>query len=310
MIKLLEVEIDFSNVCTADCMICPSTLLGSGINTPYMSENVFTALIQQLQAYFKPQIIQTGGYGDALLNPNFIKFLRILRKAFPESRIVNYSNFLLFTPEYTKIIVDENLLDELFTRIDSLDKNIFEKSTKLKYETVFANLGYIIGYNDTIPFKIGYNSIPMYYRKCKAITGMYPYKSRFWVEEALAMRDEYRAIQNYFGTHKFVEYYRINQSLWAEFANPELPVFKRSCPKAVLHENVMYCWSNGDIGTCSYDIEHFKTTIGNILQENLKDIWQGEKRKVMKEDLKLGNNEICKNPKCCKLYNDDEETWR
>jgi radical SAM protein with 4Fe4S-binding SPASM domain len=68
-------------------------------------------------------------------------------------------------------------------------------------------------------------------------------------------------------------------------------------------ENTMTIRSNGDVVACCYDLTS-RMVFGNIMEKNLIDIWNGEKRKMTLDSIKSGKpNQYCSqcnviNPHC------------
>lgn len=70
------------------------------------------------------------------------------------------------------------------------------------------------------------------------------------------------------------------------------PVRRRICKNAVLG---LWILSNGDVTVCPWDLEG-KMTIGNVLNNSLKEIWQSEKAKNFRKSHICGNlSEPCNN---------------
>ena len=306
-----EIELNFSNKCPANCFIC-SEIHGSG-NIPLMTQEVFNVTVKQLKT-IDFDTIQVGGDGDAFMNPNFIPYLRELKRAFPGKLIVFYSSFLLYTKEKTDIIISGGLINRQFTRIDSIDPVVFKKSTGIALQKVFENIEYFVKSNRGTEFYIGYSSIPQYYRKCRTLLNKLPLKSPFTQKEVDMLPDEFEDIKEYFNkipTRRPIIFYRINQSLWGERRDSKT---KREeimpCPKLAegLFNHTIWICPDGRIGVCPYDNSQSDFTVGSILQDALYDIWTGDKRKQILENIKnrVYKDYPCNNPKCCKMYGDDD----
>jgi hypothetical protein len=308
--RIPEIELNFSNACTANCFICAKAH-GRG-NVPLMLAKVFEAVVEQLHDV-DFDLIQTSGNGDCFLHPQFTHCLQELRSQFSSAKLVNYSNFALYSPEMADWILGGKLLDEQFTRIDSLDAKIFERSTGISRDLVLGNLEYWIRHNETVKLTIGYSSVPEYYRKCREVLGKPPFHGPFSEAEVAAMPDEYEMVRTYFGaipTEREIAFYRINQSLWAEREDPRTPADPSSpCPKergGILGRVAWIC-PNGDMSVCGYDDQQDTFIAGNVLQEHLLDIWNGEKRREWLEGIRQRRHKAypC-NPRCCKLYGDHD----
>lgn len=297
MLRIPEIELAFSNACTAACYICSPT--HGGLANPTMPLSVFDACVQHMKN-INFDIVQTGGDGDSFLNPIFIDSLRTLRKEFPRAKIVLYSNFELLTPERADVIIGENLLTDIYTRIDSLVPAISKACTGLDSETVFSNIDYFLSKNRKISFQINYSNIKEYYNKCVSVLGTTPF---FWKEKLCdAPDDEYVAIMRRFANSKFS---RITHSLWAERHNPALKAEPdMACERTYCFDNTCYVWPDGRVGICGYDDGQDSMIVGNVMDESIEEIWTCESRMGMIE--KVRNRGIkgypCVNPKCCLFY--------
>jgi len=309
--RIPEIELNFTNACTANCYLCAKAH-GRG-NLPFMCKEVFETIIEQLKDV-DFDVIQTSGNGDCFLHPEFLHWLQALRSEFPSAKIVNYSSFALYTPAWTDAIFCGSLLNEQFTRIDSLNSKLFARSTGLNRQLVFSNLHYWISHNHTVQLTIGYSSIPEYYRKCRTVLDKPPFHGPFSEAEVAAIPDEYEAIREHFGgivTTKEVAFCRINQSLWAEREDPRTPSDPHTpCPKMTggILERVVWICPNGDVSVCGYDDAQDTFIAGNVLQEHLLAIWNGERRRDLLQGIRERRHKDypCNNPRCCRLYGDHD----
>jgi hypothetical protein len=303
--RILEIELAFSNACTASCFIC-SRAHGRG-KWPFMSWDTFCKCIQQMGA-IDFAVVQTGGDGDSFLNPIFIDALRVIRGVFPSVTVCLYSNFDLLTESIAEKLIQEQLITNLYTRIDSLDDKIFYASTGLSRKRIFENLSYFIAQNDNIEFVINYSCIPTYRTICNDVLGLSPQHWNPLLDSAI---DEYVPLKSYFESlpaKRSVKVNRIARTLWAERSNPRIqPNPKAPCERTHLFSEVAYVWPDGAVGICGYDDGQDSLIIGNIHKETLSQLWTGETRK--KRIQQVLNREIitypCINPKACLFVADN-----
>ena len=310
--RICEIELNMSNKCGAACYMC-STPHGNK-NIPLMTQEVFDAIVDQLHDV-DFDVIQTSGNGDGFLNPNWFDWVRRLRSTFPDAKIHFYSSFGPMTKERIDIIVKEDLLDEVYTRIDSLDPATIHKATKrLDGDQVLSNMRYFATAKRKCKFVIGYSSIPQYYRKCRKLLRKEPLLSPFEPWEVAEMRDEFGAIGGYFRKLELggpTKIYRIRQSMWAERLDPRVPSQPLyPCPKmeSKILEKIMWICPNGAIDVCGYDDTQGAMAVGNLLLDHILDIWNGEKRKEMLQSI-ASRSRVgypCNNPACCVMWADGE----
>jgi hypothetical protein len=301
MTRIPEIELAFSNACTADCFVCSKT--HGGTNEPFMSQAVFDAAVRQMHD-IDFDTVQTGGDGDSFLNPIYLDALRTLRREFPGKRVVLYSNFALLTPEIADVLIGENLITDLFTRVDSVIGQAFTISTGLDMDAVFSNIDYFLSKNKAISFQINYSNIKKYRENCLSVLGKDPYQ---W-DECLgwAPDDEWTAVCDRFTHGNYIP--RINEirrSLWAERNNPAIkPEPDMPCQRTHCFENVCYVWTDGDVGICGYDDGQDAMIVGNVLETPIAEIWTSDRRRKMIEHVT--NRGIkgypCINPRACLFY--------
>lgn len=299
MVKIPEVELAFSNACTASCFICSRTHGGS--NDPFMSWETFQRAKEQLHNV-DFRILQTGGDGDSFLNPIYIDALRELRAEFPKIQIVLYSNFALLTPDIADTLIDENLINNLYTRIDSLNPIIFRAATRLDMDTVFRNIDYFIENNNNIKFQINYSNIKSYRERCREVLGKEPF---YWnnILEGAPFNEHWDIVNRF--KHKNVKFEDIKRSLWAERNDPAIrPEPDLPCWRTYCFNSVCYVWTDGDVGICGYDDGQDAMIVGNIHESTIAEIWESDRRRQMVEHVtNRGIKEYpCINPKACLFY--------
>lgn len=294
-----EVELNFSNVCCAECIIC-SRPHGCG-NKFFMEWDVFNTLVSQLKD-IKFEMIQTSGNGEAFLNPNYLDYIAILKAEFPKVPRWTYNNFSMLNKQRADVIVEENLFSKIHVRIDSLHKWIFERNSNLNQDVVFENLKYFLKTNTKIPVVILYNNINDYYNKCKRVLGKRPARDYFSDEELARVPREEQEIKEYFQKYSKVplQVCTIGHSLWGE--RRKAPKDESSpCPKWNVINNVTWISPDGSVIACCYDDSQSVHVCGNIMQEHLLDIFNGQKRKEILEGIRTRKYKDypCISPKCC-----------
>lgn len=303
----IEIEINFSNVCAAECIIC-SRPHGYG-NKFFMEDEVFNALIKQMED-IKVNMIQTSGNGEAFLNPKYLDYVSALRGTFFGAQMWTYNNFSMLNQERARWIIAENLFDKIHVRIDSLEKWVFERNSNLNQETVFENLKYFLSENKKIPVTILYNNINDYYDRCKKVLGKHPARNYFSDNELSGIQNEAKEIKNYFQPYSKVPLTvcTIGHSLWGERRNAPRDT-KATCPKWNVINNVTWVCPNGDVNVCCYDDTQSIFKCGNILEDHLLRIFNGGKRKEILESIRTRRHTDypCTNPNCCRMGDEEVE---
>ena len=297
-----EVEINTSNICGANCYMCAKSH-GCG-NVPFMQPQVFDTLIEQLKDCKVGQF-QTSGNGECLLNPNFINYLRKLKKNFPNVERWCYNNFSLMDRATGSEIINERMITKMHTRVESLNPVIMQMASRLNPEIVFRNIEnwYRLTPKDEVHLVILYNNPGDYYWKCMNVLDKEP---AYWPYGSLrGFKNEMEDIKNYFQqfTRVPIDIFKIDHCLWAERETAE-PDPETPCPKMNVLENVVWVSPNGNIQGCCYDDRQSDFTLGNIMHEHILDIYNGKKRRdllnqIRKREIK---NYPCVNPKCCDFH--------
>lgn len=298
--RIYEIEVNFSNVCTAECIIC-SRPHGCG-NKIFMEDDIFNILFEQLKD-IKFQMLQTSGNGEALLNPRFLDYTERLKRGFNKRcKIWTYNNFSLWDKNVSKRVVETELFDKIHVRIDSLEKWIFQKCSNLNPDNVFENLKYFLSINDKIPVVILYNNIKDYYDRCQKLINKRPVRDYFSDKELDMVKDEEQKIYDYFKPYAKcdLEILRIGHSLWGERQTASKNTIAQ-CPKLNVIENVTWISPDGNVNLCMYEDRQDTFVLGNIKNEHILDIFNGKKRQEWLN--KIRNREIteypCTNPLLC-----------
>lgn len=294
-----EIELNVSNACLANCIFC-SRPHGVG-NIPFMEPETFNILVEHLKDV-KFDIIQTSGNGETFLNPYYLDYIWALKYDFPDVPRWIYNNFSLITKERAEIIVKARLFSKIHVRIDSLQKWILERNSNLNFDIVMNNLKYFMSINTTTPLVILYNDINVYYDRCKKVLDKRPVRDYYTDEELAKVPDEFGDIEKFFRplAKSEISFCKINPCLWGERRqaprNGTTP-----CPKINVIEKVIWILPNGDCTACCYDDEQNAFIVGNIRDRHLLEIFYGEKRRQIIENIKnrVYKDYPCTNPLCC-----------
>jgi hypothetical protein len=248
-------------------------------------------------------IIQTSGNGETFLNPNYIDYIRRLKQDFPNSPRWIYNNFSLLDEEMANIIIRENLFDKVHVTIDSMVPWVYERAKNLNFSTMLSNLSYFLKANaGQIPVTILYNDVRRYYEHCQNVIGMRPARDLFTDKElaSVELDDQYDLIKEFFSDYGPVNMCRINPCLWGEREQAP-PDPTAPCPKINVIEQVAWVLPDGSITACCYDDRQRDWVVGNIHDEHILDIFNGERRAAAIERIKTRDHTDypCTNPRCC-----------
>jgi MoaA/NifB/PqqE/SkfB family radical SAM enzyme len=281
-----------------------------------MDWDVFNELVCQMKDV-DFTMVQTSGNGEAFLNPNYLDYIRVLRKEFPEKEMWTYNNFSQWTPTRSDTIIKERLFTKVHVRIDSLIPWIFERCGNLNHATVFNNLIYFLEKNTDIPVVILYSNINDYYNRVKHVFGndKRPSKDYFTDDELFIVPDEEKDLKEYFQKYANVEIdiCRMGHSLWGERTNKPLNT-TIPCPKFDNIQYITWICPNGDVAVCMYDDTQSTHIAGNIMEEHILDIFYGAKRAEILDNIKHRRitSYPCSNPVACgfpteRIYNTNDK---
>jgi radical SAM protein with 4Fe4S-binding SPASM domain len=300
------IELHFSNLCSNNCVICSKS--HGGDSQPFITEDVVDAIIDNLYD-INYTSLQVGGDGDSFLSKLFIPSLQRFKKVFPTGKITLFTNGRGLSPDISMTIINERLLDEIQIRLDSLNPVVYSQSTGRDYlKLILDNIEFFRKHNNFILFVIIYFPLYLYRQACKnRINKDMP---TYWknIDESL-LYDEYQEFQRYFNVESANKnLFRVRNSqigLWGEREDIP-PYFQAQCPQLPENDgafkNQIYIYPNGNIGLCPYDDEQNTFIIGNILKDRLIDVWNGEQRQQIINDVRNGKylgKYPCTDPRTC-----------
>jgi len=308
------IELHFSNKCSGDCICCSKA--HGGDSKQMVSKEVVEATIRNLK-HVEFNWLQLGGDGDSFLNPVFIPSLRRYRAEFPNKGLCLFTNGSLLTKNMTDVLTSERLLDDIQTRIDSLNPDLYRQSTGMSLDKVIDNIKYFFLQNDFIRYHIIYFPLYAYKHMCKKVLNKDVPAHWHRIDESL-LRDESAEVRKFFYTlprnEKMTEAqmnFRISPiCLWGEREDIP-PAFNKSCTQLPERKgcfrNQVYIYPNGNIGCCAYDDAQNTFVIGNVLESDtaVNDLWASDKRVKIINDVREGKyygKYPCTNPDACGMY--------
>ncbi len=298
------VELHFSNRCTGTCVICSDS---HGYDSfPYCTPDVFEHIVQNLFT-IDFGVIQVGGDGDSFLNPYFFDALRLLRKEFPGKTLTLFTNGFMLTPDRSDIILKERLLDNIETRIDTINPVLFKQSTGLDFNIVSSNIAYFMSKNKSnIKTHIIYFPLFLYEECVREFLGKEP--TDFYKISKNLLHNEYLEVLNFFklrvvdGPFNF----RISEiCLWGEREDVFIDTTTPCSQLNGAFKNQVYIYPNGNYGLCPFDDGQNTFIFGNALYDNLAGAYVGNVRmKFIQDiaDMKYAGKGCCINPKACYSY--------
>lgn len=130
-------SLEFTNVCNLDCLFCARAVMTRPLG--YMSPDLFKKIIEE---YRKHKIfIKINGYGENLLHPNALDFIKEIKK---ENGLYFTSNCTTLDEKVAQSFID-NKIDVLQVSFQGLDKEGYESQRrKGSYVKVVNNIKNLI----------------------------------------------------------------------------------------------------------------------------------------------------------------------
>jgi len=296
------IELHFSNKCTGNCVICSKA--HGGDSSPLLDLETFDYIVEGLTTV-DFDVIQVGGDGDSFLNPIFFDALQILREEFPDKTLTLFTNGYMLTKENSERIIGDKLLDNIETRIDSVNPVLFKQSTGLDFETVKNNLLYFMKINDFVRQHIIYFPLFLYKECVQTYLNKYPTHYAH-INEAF-LQNERMAVFNTFNHANSPNLFNFRVSeicLWGEREDVQ-PAEGQCSQLNGAFKNQIYIYPNGNIGLCPYDDGQNTFILGNVFDDSLDDVWTSDNRNNIIKDIKDGKyvgRYPCTNPVACDSF--------
>jgi radical SAM protein with 4Fe4S-binding SPASM domain len=270
------VVLSVTYACNSHCPSCPYT--NSGIRKNYkdamfMPTNLFEKIARECGKH-KAVIRLTGG-GEPLLHPHMLDMIEYAR--LQGAKIGLITNGSLLTP----MTVDRLLAcgtDAIEISADAADKETYEKiRVGLDFDRLLVNVRYLMDRRNETKSK---TKVIVSLVNQKALDGKLEQAKEFWEK-----------IVDNVQVRKYLTW-SINDA--GQSADPE-PLMKDRVPCPYPFERIVID-SRGKTIFCSYDIAG-ETDFGNVNDQSIRNIWQGEKLTAWRKLLLEGQYEqidICK----------------
>jgi MoaA/NifB/PqqE/SkfB family radical SAM enzyme len=301
------IELHFSNRCSGDCVVCSKA--HGGHRPPLMTDQVFLRLLDRLAETGQRFQLQLGGDGDAFLHPHFLEYCRQLKRRLPDSWRCLYTSGFSLSPGRAWQIHQDQLLDELQIRIDSLDPATYCQSTGMLLTVVLGNLAHFVRINTHAKVCVIYLPLYLYRRAVRQILAKEP--TYFARVDQSRLRDEWPAVKAW-ADELGIESRVTGLSLWGE--RTDCAWSDHPCPR--LPENrpgdfarQLYIYPNGDYGACPYDDAQDTFLVGNVFEDSIADVWRGPRWQAVLDRIRgrtaQDHPPCCVNARACTMW----EPW-
>lgn len=310
-----SINLVLSNRCQAACVWCPST---RGTKQKYdMPFELVERIVEEVTSEsfpFEIKSVRLSENGEAILNRDFFKIARYIRKKLPNSRIDLMSNFLSLDKDKSAIIVKERLVDALTVNIDGHDKESYEAVKRVDYETVIQNLkdfnSLHVHHGSTIEVLV--NAMP-YYEYDQAVRWVLRTQPLNYIDhrsdkiskkidrstraEDIIKRHYSDEVPysnfnlvlkslHFLHNNPYMRFKKSRPGLWAErqsiadgTAKPVMQKNELSCPELLRVMNEAFISPAGDWYPCCLD-DNQDISLGNVYDSTILEIYNSEKRQT------------------------------
>lgn len=262
----LHLDIEPTNACNLKCPMCPRTVImndeakNKSFNVGMMKLEDFKKIIDEA-VEIGVYSIKLNWLGEPLVHPNIVEMVKYAKEKGIEDVMFN-TNAAILTEEMSRKLIEAGL-DKIFFSFDS--------PAKEKYESIRIGANF----DDTL------NNIKtlMKLRKDMGRTSPLTRVSMVLMEDN---KDEYE---------KFVDLFKdiVDVVAYVEYREP-MPIEKTeynsdfACSQ--LWQRMFIAW-DGDVIPCCVDSEK-DMIMGNVHNDSIKNIWNSDKYRELREDHKLG----------------------
>lgn len=276
----LSINIEIINICNAQeyCVMCPKHFLH--MEQKIMPLEDVKSILEEARkggAY----AVNLNGAGESLLHPNFLEIVQYA-KELGYLDIMVHSNGTMLTEEYSRKLIESGLT-RLIVSIDSHIPEIYEKiRPSFSFEEVYRNVKRFIEIREEM--------------------GKIDPVVRITI---VVMKHNVDTVRECLDFWRFADYITINDCMYFD----EYKVFefdKEKIDEEAKEKGYIYVCSplyqqltvtiDKKVISCSTIYAKNNFQLGDLDQESLKDIWEGEKIAQMRKSHEDGN---CRNISCC-----------
>lgn len=277
-----NVIIDSSELCNFKCNYCfrndeNKDHWGYAKMANIMEWEVFEKVVEQIKMF--PQEVKQislSNHGEPLTNRNIPKMVRYLKSNNIKSKIAIHTNAALLNEEYVRELAESDI-DRIVVSLQGLTSQKYKETcgTQIDYDSFYQNLKLLYEIKKDTNIQIKIANIALDKGEEDIFYQMYrPISDTAFVETIVPIWknvDVKGASDN--GQNKYGEKLQLQQ-----------------CCPLIFHTIVVA--PNGDVYPCTQLL--MDQIIGNVLVDNLVDIWNGDARKkLLVQQCKLEPASIC-----------------
>jgi radical SAM protein with 4Fe4S-binding SPASM domain len=261
--RRLNFHIETTNYCNAQCVFCPHRRMRR--RPVIMSDKLFDRLISSIKREsITPLQFELQGFGEPLIAPNIIDRIKKLKRNFPRSKVIMFTNYNLATDKITRALLRSGL-DYLNISFNGYDQKNYRSKMHLDFDRTLANVDQLLLLKTRIPnhLKITFSAVCLNQKEEQKMSTFFQRFSHPDVSSKI------------FSRHHWLNS-KINQ-------NETLPCLKPF--------NTVMVLANGDISLCCADYEG-RAVFGNIKKNKLLDIFYSPAMEKIRQQHLLGNTNV------------------
>lgn len=281
----LVIHVEVTNACNAQCVMCPQSRMQRKIT--YIKDDLYRRIVDEC-AQEDLRSFWTFMVGEPLINKTLSDKIRYAKQK-GIKKVGFFTNAALLKGKLAQEIIDSGI-NHITISFDALDKETFESiRPPLKFDTIVTNI------KDFIQLR----------NKSK--------KHRPFVAIEFVRLDNNQKQARAFMRHweKIVDAVYISSAVnWTGEIETK-PVSQRTYQK---RRPCLRLWRNlvihadGRVAICCYDYEG-RIIIGDVNQQSIKDIWQGEKLKHLRQRHLQGEFDKLKLCAYCDVWHYPSDAW-
>ncbi|HIH12803.1 TPA: radical SAM/SPASM domain-containing protein [Candidatus Woesearchaeota archaeon] len=153
------IQLETSSLCNSHCTYCPYDSVSKIFPKSRISEDLFINIINQVK-HFQPQLFAPYMNNEPFADKHFLKRLKIIRDALPNTFIDIATNGSLLTEELSQeLLSPEYAVDEIKINFPTIIKEEYEKLTSLNYDLTLDRVIKFINIAQKVDFKGRYRIV-------------------------------------------------------------------------------------------------------------------------------------------------------
>lgn len=260
------IYIESSSFCNLECKFCPQHISPDHIVKKNMTIKTFSKLISDIKKFkTKPKVMRFCGLGDPLFNKEFIKILEIAQKSNAVEKLELITNGLLINDKLIPELAKN--LDRIIISIEGLNSEDYQEFAlrKVNFEKFVENLKSLSLQKQKakLHIKIHNSAVQTKERQIKFYEIFSEIADEIYIENLVNLWPEVTSNLGIESGHRFDG---------GDLNNVKV------CPQIF---KSMQINSDGRVIPCCIDWKGINI-IGDVNNESLNDIWNGEKLKNLR----------------------------